>query len=197
MILLNGKTYRPGRPFTTSDGTQYPANWYQVATPEQRVDVGFTEVPDPPKVDSKFYKLDAENNVIEQPLERVKSTVKSEISSIRYSKENEGIIYANSVFATDERSRVNYIGAVSQAQANSEFTVRWRKKDPETDEAGFITLDANSLIAVYGSGLHYITSCFYTEDYYHQQIEAAANVNTCIAIYESRETGWPSRNYGP
>ena len=36
MILLNGKPYAIDTPFTDSNGTQYPANWYRLATPQQR-----------------------------------------------------------------------------------------------------------------------------------------------------------------
>jgi len=41
--------------FTTPDGTQYPANWLRLATPEERAAIGITEVPDPAPYDQRFY----------------------------------------------------------------------------------------------------------------------------------------------
>jgi len=55
MFLLDGKQLRPGRPFTGTDGTQYPANWLQLTTLEEKEAIGITEVPDPTPVDNRFY----------------------------------------------------------------------------------------------------------------------------------------------
>jgi hypothetical protein len=55
MFLLNGKPLSPDVAFTTPDGTQYPANWLRLATPEERAAIGITEVPDPAPYDQRFY----------------------------------------------------------------------------------------------------------------------------------------------
>ena len=57
MYKLNGKVLRPGRPFTTEDGTQYPADWLAQSTREQRVAAGIVEVAQvsSPKYDQRFY----------------------------------------------------------------------------------------------------------------------------------------------
>jgi len=55
MFLLDGKQLTPGRPFTGTDGTQYPANWLQLTTLEEKEAIGITEVPDPTPVDNRFY----------------------------------------------------------------------------------------------------------------------------------------------
>ena len=55
MFLLDGKQLRPGRPFTGTDGTQYPANWLRLTTLEEKEAIGITEVPDPTPVDNRFY----------------------------------------------------------------------------------------------------------------------------------------------
>lgn len=55
MFLLNGKPISPEVAFTTPDGTQYPANWLRLATPEERAAIGITEVPDPAPYDQRFY----------------------------------------------------------------------------------------------------------------------------------------------
>jgi hypothetical protein len=56
MFILNGKPLALDRAFTTEDGTQYPANWLRLATPEERAAVGITEEPDTtPNYDQRFY----------------------------------------------------------------------------------------------------------------------------------------------
>ena len=55
MFLLDGKPLSPDRAFTTPDGTQYPANWLRLASPEEREAIGITEAPDPEPYDQRFY----------------------------------------------------------------------------------------------------------------------------------------------
>ena len=37
---LNGKTLRPGRPFTGTDGTQYPGNWLGLTSDAEKEAIG-------------------------------------------------------------------------------------------------------------------------------------------------------------
>jgi hypothetical protein len=70
MFILEGKPLALDRAFTTPDGTQYPANWLRLATPEQRAAVGITEQSDPPSWDQRYYwGYDAEGNLIPKQLE--------------------------------------------------------------------------------------------------------------------------------
>jgi hypothetical protein len=55
MFKLNNKTIGLDAPFTDEAGTQYPANWLRLATPEQRAAIGITEVADPEPYDDRFY----------------------------------------------------------------------------------------------------------------------------------------------
>lgn len=55
MFLLEGKPLPLDVPFTTSDGTRYPANWLRLSTLEEKKAIGITEVPDPPTYDQRFY----------------------------------------------------------------------------------------------------------------------------------------------
>ena len=69
MFLLDGKQLRPGRPFTGTDGTQYPANWLRLTTLAEKEAIGITEVPDPTPVDNRFYwGRDADDNLIPKQL---------------------------------------------------------------------------------------------------------------------------------
>lgn len=65
MFILDGKPLSPDSAFTTPDGTQYPANWLRLATPDERAAIGITEEPDPPSYDERFYRgYDADGNLI-------------------------------------------------------------------------------------------------------------------------------------
>lgn len=55
MLLLNGHPLALDAPFTGPDGTQYPANWTRLATPEERAAIGITEVADPELYDDRFF----------------------------------------------------------------------------------------------------------------------------------------------
>ena len=52
---LEGKPLAVDVPFTTSDGTQYPANWLRLTTADEKAAIGITEVADDPVYDSRFY----------------------------------------------------------------------------------------------------------------------------------------------
>lgn len=54
MFVLDGRPLSPDVPFTTADGTQYPANWLRLATPAEREAIGIQEVEDPRPYDQRF-----------------------------------------------------------------------------------------------------------------------------------------------
>lgn len=55
MFLLNEKPLALDVPFTTADGTQYPANWLRLASAEEKAAIGITEVADPAPYDDRFW----------------------------------------------------------------------------------------------------------------------------------------------
>jgi hypothetical protein len=55
MFILNDQPLSPDRAFTTEDGTQFPANWLRLSSPEEREAIGITEQPDPVTVDQRFW----------------------------------------------------------------------------------------------------------------------------------------------
>lgn len=55
MFQLNGKPLALDVPFTTEDGTQYPANWLRLASQEERAALGIVEVADEQIYDDRFY----------------------------------------------------------------------------------------------------------------------------------------------
>jgi hypothetical protein len=55
MFLLNGKHLPEGTSFYDANGTQYPPQWLNVSTEEQKLAIGITWVADPAPVDTRFY----------------------------------------------------------------------------------------------------------------------------------------------
>jgi hypothetical protein len=55
MFILNNQPLSLDRGFTTEDGTQYPANWLRLSSPEERAALGITGTEDEPWYDQRFY----------------------------------------------------------------------------------------------------------------------------------------------
>jgi len=54
-FLLDGKTIQQGVAFTDKDGNQYPANWLNLSSAEEKEAIGLTEIADPEIFDNRFY----------------------------------------------------------------------------------------------------------------------------------------------
>jgi hypothetical protein len=195
MILLKGTLYTPGTPFTNDEGTQFPSNWYSLASPEERLNQGFSEVPDPPPVDERFYYINTDGSITEKPLDQCKPVVLNQLANLRWTKENKGIIYssANAMFQTDSTSRVNYLGVLEIAKTNPSYTTVWKAREPDNSTSKFVTLTANDIITIYQSGMHYISKCFDNEESLTWTINSANSLNTLISI--DLDSGWPSNIY--
>jgi len=78
MFLLNGHPLSPDSAFVTPDGTQYPANWLRLSSPEERAAIGITEEPDPAPYDQRFYwgpELPKDHEqLVEQWVQQTRST---------------------------------------------------------------------------------------------------------------------------
>ena len=55
MFLLNGKHLPEGTSFYDANGTQYPPQWLNQTTEEQKLAIGITWVTDPIPFDNRFY----------------------------------------------------------------------------------------------------------------------------------------------
>ena len=57
MLQLNGKTLQLGKAFVTEDGRQFPANFLDLSTSEEKESIGIVEVEDPvfPVFDTRFF----------------------------------------------------------------------------------------------------------------------------------------------
>ena len=70
-FTLNGNPLAVDVPFTTSDGTQYPANWLRLATAEEKTDLGISEVADPTTYDGRFYNDDGSAKTLDDKTETI------------------------------------------------------------------------------------------------------------------------------
>jgi hypothetical protein len=61
MFLLNNKVLQPGTPFT-QNGIQYPANWLNLTTLEEKEAIGITEVAQQTRPDDRFYWVQDNND---------------------------------------------------------------------------------------------------------------------------------------
>jgi hypothetical protein len=55
MFLLNGNRLQEGTAFKDAEGNQYPQNWLNLSTEEEKAAIGITWVADPAPVDTRFY----------------------------------------------------------------------------------------------------------------------------------------------
>ena len=54
MFKLDGKTLQTGVAFTHND-IQYPANWLNLSTPEEKQAIGIVEIAEQPRPDDRYY----------------------------------------------------------------------------------------------------------------------------------------------
>jgi hypothetical protein len=81
MFMLNGQPLSPDSPFTTPDGTQYPANWLRLASAGEKAAIGIEEVNDPEPYDDRFYWGPGNP----KDLEMVRSMLAAQIKATSYS----------------------------------------------------------------------------------------------------------------
>jgi hypothetical protein len=76
MFLLNGNRLAEGTSFYDANGTQYPPQWLNTSTEEQKLAIGITWVADPAPVDNRFYWDTDLPKALEDKLEENGSTTK-------------------------------------------------------------------------------------------------------------------------
>jgi hypothetical protein len=76
MFLLNGNRLAEGTSFYDANGTQYPPQWLNTSTEEEKNAIGITWVADPAPVDNRFYWDTDLPKALEDKLEEDGSTTK-------------------------------------------------------------------------------------------------------------------------
>ena len=76
---LNGKTLRPGRPFTGTDGTQYPGNWLGLSSDAEKEAIGIVITVELPNYDGRFwFGYDSDDNLIPREFVGLQSSFRKE-----------------------------------------------------------------------------------------------------------------------
>ena len=76
---LDGKTLRPGRPFTGTDGTQYPGNWLGLSSDAEKEAIGIVITVELPDYDGRFwFGYDSDNNLIPREFVGLQSSFREE-----------------------------------------------------------------------------------------------------------------------
>jgi hypothetical protein len=76
MFLLNSNRLPEGTAFKDAEGNQYPQNWLNLSTEEEKNAIGITWVADPTPVDTRFYWDTNLPKALEDKLEEDGSTTK-------------------------------------------------------------------------------------------------------------------------
>lgn len=76
-FYINGNRLQEGVSFYDANGTQYPANWLNQSTEEQKAAIGITWVADPVRADDRFYWDGNINNP--KDLDGLKTAFKSQV----------------------------------------------------------------------------------------------------------------------
>lgn len=120
MFILNNQPLSLDRAFTTEDGTQYPANWLRLSSPEEREAIGITEAEDEPWYDQRFYwgvgNPKDHAQLVEQWTSQVKTTAGSLLSQTDWyiTRASEtGLQAPQSVL--DRRSLIRYLSNDKEA----------------------------------------------------------------------------------
>ena len=76
---LNGKTLRVGKPFTGTDGTQYPGNWLGLSSDAEKEAIGIVITVELPDYDGRFwFGYDSDNNLIPREFVGLQSSFREE-----------------------------------------------------------------------------------------------------------------------
>jgi hypothetical protein len=82
MFILDGKTLIAGVPFE-HNGVEYPANWLQLSTPEEKSAIGITEVTDQVRPDDQYYWVtenpDGSYSTTDKDLTQLKATAVKQV----------------------------------------------------------------------------------------------------------------------
>jgi hypothetical protein len=112
------------------------------------------------------------------------STRKVELAAIRYAKETGGIVVSGTAIATDRDTQAKLIAVRIKAKEDSGYSVNWKTA------AGFVSLNAATIIAVADAVAAHVQACFDREAVLSAAIDGAADATARAAI--DLTAGWPA-----
>lgn len=121
MFLLNNNPLPVGVAFTYND-IQYPANWLQLSTAEEKAAIGITETADLPTFDDRFYWAAGNPKDLDVIKANLISQVKSTAASLLFPTDWKVVRYAETGTAVDSATST-YRAAVRTASNTNESAI--------------------------------------------------------------------------
>ncbi len=128
--------------------------------------------------------VDAAEVAATRDLAEARSAKLSALAAYRYDREVGGTLVGGVEVRTDRESQALLTGAAVAAMLNSEYEIAWKAV------AGWVTLDAASIIGLASAVRAHAQSCFDRERKLTQEIEAAMTVEELQAV--DLTIGWPA-----
>jgi len=169
---LDGSPLAVDVAFTTSDGTQYPANWLRLSTAQEKKDLGITEVADDPVYDSRFYNGDGSAKALDDV----------------DAKDEEG-----NLLKDENGNQVVTLGVKSVLKAQEKVTAGTllAKYDWYVVRKAEKSTAIPTAITTYRDGVR--TAC----DTREKEIDACADTAALVTLYGTKEDGTPNMTQYP
>ena len=171
-FLLDGKPLAVDVAFTTSNGTQYPANWLRLTTKAEKEAIGITEVADAPTYDSRFYWNDGTAKALDDV------NAKDEKGNLLKDENGDQVVIlgVKSVLKSQEKATAGGLLAPYDW-----YVVRKVEKSTAIPTA----------ISTFRDAVR--TAC----DTREKEIDACANTAALVTLYGSKEDGTPNMTQYP
>ena len=171
-FLLDGKPLAVDVAFTTSNGTQYPANWLRLTTKAEKEAIGITEVADAPTYDSRFYWNDGTAKALDDV------NAKDEKGNLLKDENGDQVVIlgVKSVLKSKEKETAGGLWAPYDW-----YVVRIVEKSTAIPTA----------ISTFRDAVR--TAC----DTIEKEIDTCANTAALVTLYGSKEDGTPNMTQYP
>ena len=117
----------------------------------------------------------------------LKSDAKKRTAQRRWEIETGGISLNGSGIATDDRSKLLLSSAADQARADATFSAKWK-----TADGSWITLDAATILTIYGAVFAHVRACFAREAVICGLIDNAASPDDVAWLAPAITAFWPA-----
>ena len=150
-------------------------------TPEEIADAGYTVAPNKPIVSYPEYVRwnGTDWDILEQPIEIVKSEKKQQIATRRYQEE-----ISHPSLDTTRESQAMINGVWSASQINPNLVVNFKQKD-----GTWVQADANTINIIAIAVIEHVQACFDNEKTLNDAVDLANTSSEVVAIDIS--VGWP------
>lgn len=167
---LRGNANPPARPFDLGGGRTLR----DVAVSSAAPDAFQTVIDDGGALDGDVWRIT--QSAVDLPLDRAKGGARAHWAAHRYAVETGGTTVSGMAVATDRDSQGLIVGAAFAASLDAQYTVQWKTA------AGFVTLDAATMIALAQAVRAHVQAAFDREAEIAALIDAAETVDDLRAI---------------